>query len=256
MYEIIGQNVSEILGLDISEIIDIDLIDGTNYKITIETGVYTYDAKTNTLTEGIIMLPEPDDKLTEDEKRTYAEQDMNLIHHILKSVNHCSIPYDELYAVGSLGFAKALNAYRKNKGTKFSTYACYCVKNEVLFFLKKEQKHTQNLSFSQTMATDKNGHDLALGDLLSEADIGKLSLEECYEHDELKETLLGFVEKLDENDQYIIRSRFGLGIPRKTQQELAQEYGMTQANISKMQQNVMRRLRIKIEIANRRINYS
>lgn len=254
MYEIIGQNVSELLGLDIDEIIDIDLIDEPHYKITTGQGLYTYNTETNELMEGVMSF-EADDKLTEAEKNEYAEQDMNLIHHILKSINRGNIPYDELYAVGSLGFAKALNAYRKNKGTKFSTYACYCVKNEVLFYLKKEQKHTQNLSFSQTMATDKNGHDLVLGDLLSESDVGKLSLEECYENEELKGTLMFFIEKLDEDEQYIIRSRHGLGIPRKTQQELALEYNMTQANISKIQQNVMRRLRIKIEIANRRINY-
>ena len=231
IYDEIGDKVSALLGVEIEDVNDIDVIEEPFYMVTVDNIVYTYNIETEELQEGIRAKVNEHSTLTAEEKEKYALEDMNLIHFVLKSVNRNNIPYEELYSVGSLGFAKALNGYRKNKGTKFSTFAVYCIRNEVFFYLKKEQKHMMNLSLNQTLSEDGSGHDLVLEDLISEADIGKKSLEETFEDEDFKKVLLKIINKLSPIEQKVMMTRYSLSGEKKTQAELEQEFNMTQANI-------------------------
>lgn len=253
MYDVIADNVAELLNVDIDEINDVDVIEEPFYMVTVNGVVYTYNIETKELQEGLTASSNQAEMLTDEEKRIYAENDMNLIHFVLKGVSKNSIPYEELYSVGSLGFAKALNGFRKNKNTKFSTFAVYCIKNEIFFYLKKEQRHMANLSLSQTLSEDGNGHDLILGDTISETDVGKKSLEEEFEDADTRELLLKIINKLTPEEQDIMLSRYGLLGEKKTQMELAQKYDMTQANISKIQQNCLRKMHIYLKVHTQRV---
>ena len=250
----IGDKVSVLLDVDIENVNDIDLIEDPFYMVTVDNVVYTYNLQTGELKEGIQASANQKSMLTAAEKEKYAAEDMNLIHFVLKGVNKNNIPYEELYSVGSLGFAKALNGYRKNKGTKFSTFAVYCIRNEVFFYLKKEQKHMLNLSLNQSLSDDGNGHDLVLGDLISEEDIGKKSLEEVFEDAEMKKLLLKIINKLSPIEQEVMLSRFDLTGQKKTQAELAQKFDMTQANVSKIQQNCLKKMLIYLKVHDQRVN--
>lgn len=253
MYDIIAEQIVQLLGVEIDQINDIDLIEEPFYMVTVDSMVYTYNIETNTLEDGICATKNTDNMLTDTEKEEYAANDMNLIHYVLKGVSKNSIPYEELYSVGSLGFAKALNGYRKNKNTKFSTFAVYCIRNEVFFYLKKEQRHLSNVSLNQTLSEDGNGHDLVLGDLISDIDVGKKSLEEVFEDAEVKKVLLEIISKLSPEEQEIMLSRYGLLGNKKTQMELAKQFDMTQANISKIQQNCLRKMHIYLKVYNQRV---
>lgn len=251
----IGEYVSELLGVEIEDVNDIDLIEEPFYMVTVNNIVYTYDINTKELKEGIQAKINKKNALTAKEKEQHVEEDMNLIHYVLKSINRNNIPYEELYSVGSLGFAKALNGYRKNKGTKFSTFAVYCIRNEIFFYLKKEQRHMMNISLSQSLSEDGNGHDLVLEDLISEEDIGKKSLEEIFEDEDMKKVLLKIIKKLSPIEQEVMLSRFNLIGEKKTQAELAKKFNMTQANISKIQQNCLKKMLIYLKVHDQRVNH-
>lgn len=51
------------------------------------------------------------------------------------------IDLDDLYQIGSIGLIKAINGYSSKKGTTFSTYASYCIRNEILLANKELSKH-------------------------------------------------------------------------------------------------------------------
>ena len=255
MYDEIAEKVSALLDVELENVNDVEVIEEPHYMVTVDGCVYTYNIESGVLEEGITASSSQDDMLTDEEKMNYAENDMNLIHYVLKGVSKNSIPYEELYSVGSLGFAKALNGFRKNKNTKFSTFAVYCIKNEVFFFLKKEQRHMSNLSLNQSLSDDGNGHDLVLGDTISDVDVGKKTLEEEFENADLKELLLKLINKLTPEEQEIMMARYGLLGEKKTQMELAQKFDMTQANISKIQQNCLRKMLIYLKVNNQRVNY-
>lgn len=184
-------------------------------------------------------------KLTKEERERYAEENMKLIGFVMKSLYPSQVDYEELYDVGVTGYAKALVSYNKGNGAKFSTYAYNCIRNEILFFLRKEGKHiNNNISLNSILSVDKNGNNLQLEDIVSdeEKDTG---LEDKILEDEQRTILLKAIDELSEKEKKIIIYRFGLdrGI-KKTQKELAEETNMSQANVSKIQEKAIKKLKV------------
>ena len=105
--------------------------------------------------------------LSVEEKNRLAEENINVVYHVAKGFSNTGIDSEELISIGLLGYAKALESYRTNRNTKFSTYAINCIKNEILYILKKEKKHrVHNVSLNKVLSTDKNGNDLQLEEIL------------------------------------------------------------------------------------------
>ena len=54
---------------------------------------------------------------------------------------------------------------------------------------------------------------------------------------------------MPENEQYIILNRFELnGQPRKTQKTISEEINMSQANVSKLQKNAIRKIKFYLQL--------
>lgn len=185
-------------------------------------------------------------KLTKEEREIYAEQNMKLIGYVMKSLYPSQVDYEELYDVGVTGYAKALVSYNKANGAKFSTYAHNCIKNEILFFLRKESKHiNNNKSLNTILSVDKNGNNLQLEDIVSDEALKDNGLEDKILEDEQRAIIFKAIGELSEKEQKIIIYRFGLdrGI-KKTQKELAEEINMSQANVSKIQEKALKKLQV------------
>lgn len=184
--------------------------------------------------------------LTEEEREKMAEENVSLVYYVVKSFLSSGIPYDELVSIGMVGYSKALFAYDSERNVKFSTYAINCIKNEILFFLRKEKNHMRNnISFNYVLATDKNGNNLSLEETLSETkDDDVRSLEENVVFDDSVEGLKEAIKFLTPKEQYIITYRYGLdrGII-KTQKEIADTIGMSQANVSKIEKNILQKVK-------------
>lgn len=185
-------------------------------------------------------------KLTEEEKNQIAEENLALIHYVIKGFNKTGIPYDELVSVAMVGYAKALSSYDKSRAVKFSTYAINCIKNEILFFLRKENKHNRNtLSLNKVLSTDKHGNQLDLEDIMHESISGFKTLEELILEEENRKIIINALKYLKEEERFILIYRFGLdnGIV-KTQKDIAEIIDMSQANVSKIQKNALTKLRL------------
>lgn len=202
------------------------------------------DIDDTNLDDNLNELNEDDvEHLTKEEMDYYADKDLSIIGGVLKKLDF-NCDYEEAISIAYVGFSKALMSYNKKKGAKFTTYAFTCIKNEVLAFMRKSQKDTNNISLNAILSTDKNGNDLQLADTL--ADTGKDSiLEDVILRNEEYDFLLKAIDKLSERERIIILARFGLnGYKEKTQKDLAKEIGMSQANISKIQEKAIKKLKL------------
>lgn len=177
-------------------------------------------------------------------KDKLAEENYNCVYHVARSFSNTGIAFEELMSVALVGYAKAIENYEDSRTTKFSTYAINCMKNEVLFFLKKERlKHQGNLSLNSVLATDKNGNQLSLEEIVHNDEKIDINPEKKVIHDERIIKLKKLVEELDEKEKFIICSRYELfGEKPKTQKEIAQQVGMSQANVSKIEKSILDRL--------------
>lgn len=187
-----------------------------------------------------------DGLLSVEEKNKLAEDNINVVYHVAKGFSNTGIDSEELVSIGLLGYAKALESYRTNRNTKFSTYAINCIKNEILYILKKEKKHRMhNISLNKVLSTDKNGNDLQLEEiLLNMSDVEQGGLEAQLLDAEKNERIKYVIEnQLNERERYVICHRYELfGMKQKTQSELANEMNMSQANISKIEKNVLKKM--------------
>lgn len=183
--------------------------------------------------------------LTEEEKNRISEENISLVYYVVKMFQNSGIPYDELVSIAMVGYAKALNAFDTERDTKFSTYSINCMRNEILFFLRKEKGHMRNdVSMSLILSVDKNGNDLSLEETVSNLDNNEPSLEDNVLLSDDIQFLMSALDHLTPKERYIITYRYGLdrGII-KTQKEIANHIGMSQANVSKMEKNILDKLK-------------
>lgn len=184
-------------------------------------------------------------KLAEEEKEVIAEENMSLVHYVANKFRNTKLNYDDLYGAALLGFTKALNSYDTERGAKFSTYAVNCMKNEIRFFLRKERRQSEHtVSYNLVLSTDKNGNDFELYDILSDQTDESLDIQEQLVLEENRDSTLKAISQLSEIEQFIINHRYGLnGCDFMTQKEIAEKIDMSQANVSKIQKNCMKKIK-------------
>lgn len=185
--------------------------------------------------------------LTAEEKEELAEKDEKLVQYMAKRFVNTGIDEDELIGIAYEGYVKALNMYRKNKKTKFSTYACKCMGNEILCFLRKEKKWTDNVtSMNAPIGVDKNGNALDLEKVLKEE--STKALDEMIISKDIDALVLESLNILNETEKIITIYRFGLGgVEEKTQKTIAQELGISQAYVSKLEKDCLVKIKKYIQ---------
>ena len=138
-----------------------------------------------------------------------------------------------------------MNTFKPSKKIKLATYASRCIENEILMYLRKSSNRRQEASIDEPLNTDSEGNELLLLDVLS-SDQNQVGSE--LEHDAECRTLHDAVNRLQPRERQIMQMRFGLldGVEH-TQKEVADEIGISQSYISRLEERIIRRLRRELE---------
>ena len=77
------------------------------------------------------------------------ESNMNLVYLVLHQMNLVSDPeFDDIVQEGSLGLLKACDTFEPSEGFKFSTYACICIRNNILMYLRTRRRQSKMKTIS------------------------------------------------------------------------------------------------------------
>jgi len=185
---------------------------------------------------------------TDEEAEEIAVENEKLVYYVANRFRSTGISIDELSSVGFLGYAKAIKTFDKNRNVKFSTYAINVIKNEICYFLRKENKHrSKNVSLNTILSTDQNGNPFELTDIIDGEEMPPV--DEQLMTDDRHSMLMEIIDRLPEKEQYIIRNRYELtGGVKKTQKQISEEIDMSQANVSKLQKNAIRKLKLYLSL--------
>ena len=209
-----------------------------------------------------------------------------LIKSIIKRYLNKGIEYDDLYQLGAMGFVKAINNYDPTFNVKFTTYAVPMIAGEIKRFLRDDgtikvsrsikynsiqvknfineyaKTHLNNPTLEE-IATNLN---LDINDvvLALEANTTPLSLNEKYNDnseaitliDKLSDnfsaeklinklTLRELIKELNAREKQIIIMRYYLD---KTQSEIAKELGVSQVQVSRIENKVLCDMKEKLSI--------
>ncbi|MDR0821118.1 MAG: RNA polymerase sporulation sigma factor SigE [Oscillospiraceae bacterium] len=165
---------------------------------------------------------------------------LRLVVYIAKKFESTGIGIEDLISIGSIGLIKAVNTFSPEKNIKLATYASRCIENEILMFLRKSNQHKYEISIDEPLSVDWDGNELLLSDVLgTDDDIVNAGIESETE----KRLLIEAVENLPERERMIMRMRFGLsGERERTQKEVADEIGISQSYISRLEKKIIRSL--------------
>lgn len=170
---------------------------------------------------------------------------LRLVIYIAKKFECSAVSVDDLTSIGSLGLIKAVNSFIPSKNIKFATYASRCVENEILMYLRKQSNRNVDVSIDDALSVDSDGNELNLIDVLytDEYEVSK-----NIEQESEKQVLWQSINSLTNREREIILKRFGLnGNSEKTQKEVADEIGISQSYISRLEKRIFKKLRKEIE---------
>ncbi|MBE6138309.1 MAG: RNA polymerase sporulation sigma factor SigG [Firmicutes bacterium] len=216
-------------------------------------------------------------------KEELVNGNLKLVLSILRKYNNRTDNMDDLFQVGCIGLIKAIDNFDLNHEVKFSTYAVPMILGEVKRYLRDNSSVRIARSIKDTAyqamkikeeLTNKYGREPKISDIAKELNITEFEVvnaleamretismyepiyndggDTIYLADQLqdksdtlydKETKISLkdaINKLKDKEKDIILERYIIG---KTQMELAEEIGISQAQISRLEKSGLESLK-------------
>ena len=219
----------------------------------------------------------------EEARELYIKGNLRLVLSVIKRFSGSSENMDDLFQIGCIGLIKAIDNFDTTLNVKFSTYAVPMIIGEIRRYLRDYNPIRVSRSMRDTaykalqareMLTNKNNKEPTLEEIAKEIDMPKesvvfaleaiqdpISLFEPVYHDgtdvlyvmdqvkDDKNTDTGWIDnislkeaisKLNDREKNIINLRFFKG---KTQMEVSEEIGISQAQVSRLEKNALKTMR-------------
>ncbi|MBQ7715504.1 MAG: RNA polymerase sporulation sigma factor SigG [Clostridia bacterium] len=221
-----------------------------------------------------------------DARRELIDGNLRLVLSVIQRFTGRSENLDDLFQVGCIGLIKAIDNFNTDLNVKFSTYAVPMIIGEIRRYLRdnnsiRVSRSVRDLAYkalqikeglqrnmmsepSVEMIADKLGEDVKSVSAAIEAIVEPVSLYEpvyndgedsVFVVDQVRDTvntdeawlediaLKEALKKLNEREKMIINMRFYRG---KTQMEIAEEIGISQAQVSRLEKGALERIRKNI----------
>ena len=177
-------------------------------------------------------------------RQTLIEHNLRLVVYIARRFENTGVNLEDLISIGTIGLIKAVNTFRPDRNIKLATYSSRCIENEILMHIRKIANQKTEVSLDEPINTDWDGNELLLSDVLgTDGDIVMRPLE-----DDVDLCLLASaLDTLSPREREIITLRFGLGGGKEqTQKEVADQLGISQSYISRLEKRIIQRLKKEI----------
>lgn len=168
-------------------------------------------------------------------------ENQRLVYHIVNQMgyNRSFNEYDDLISVGTIGLIKATLTFDKSKNIKFSSYACVCIQNEILMYLRKFKNNIQCVSLENSASNFENSITL----------LEKISNSSSSFTDKVIDKIVFayFVEII--LNYFNGRKRLVLlyCISNTTQEEISTKLGISQSYISRLKDKLIKKVRILLD---------
>ncbi|TJX13345.1 RNA polymerase sporulation sigma factor SigG [Tissierella creatinini] len=216
-------------------------------------------------------------------RETFIKGNLRLVLSIIQRFNRRGEPVDDLFQVGCIGLIKAIDNFDLSQNVRFSTYAVPMIIGEIRRYLRDNNSIRVSRSLRDTAYKALQARDALINKYSKEPTINEIadllgiskedvvfameaiqepiSLFEPIYHDsgdaifvmdqvrdEKEEddlwlrdiTLNEAMNKLNKREKEILNLRFFDG---KTQMEVADEIGISQAQVSRLEKNALRQMR-------------
>ena len=194
------------------------------------------------------LLPEEEEEMLrrlakkdDNARKTLVERNLRLVVYIAKKFENTGIGIEDLISIGTIGLMKVVNTFNTDKNIKLATYASRCIENEILMYLRRNNKIKGEISIDEPLNQDGDGNELLLSDILgTENDVTSRGIEDEVD----KELLKASMTKLSGREKNIMELRFGFTTgDEKTQKEVADMLGISQSYISRLEKKIIGKMK-------------
>lgn len=179
----------------------------------------------------------------EDALTLIVDSTKGLVSYFARKYLGKGLTFDELISAGYEGLINAINKfnYLEREIEGFKAYVSTSIDNAMKREIKKYNKHSHVLSFSEPLGQNKDGDELTIQDILG-TDAEQLM------QDVISEMKIDIVREalqcLTSRERQIIFLRYGLDeVHRKTQEEISEIFGCTKQAISLQEQKALVKMR-------------
>lgn len=174
---------------------------------------------------------------------------LRLVVYIARKFEGGSSNVEDLISIGTIGLIKAVKTFCPDRNIKLATYASRCIENEILMHLRKTSSLKAEVSIDEPLNVDWDGNELLLSDVLGSD--GE-EVNRGIETDDEARLLHSLIDKLNPREKLIMQLRFGFdGYKEHTQKEVADQLGISQSYISRLEKKIIERLKQEIEYTER-----
>jgi len=212
-----------------------------------------------------------------------VEENLKLVHYVLRKFADRGAEYEDLYQYGCMGLLKAVDRFDPAYNVRFSTYAVPVIMGEIRRFLRDDGSiHVSRTIHDNAVKVEKfreeyvrrNECEATISEIaaatgLDEEDImlaanarrGVRSLDECVGSDgdmrlmdvigedrteeiDRRLVLASLLRELAPQERSIIIRRY---FRAQTQSEIARDLGISQVQVSRMEGRIIRRMRMRAE---------
>ena len=251
------------------------------YKVEI-SGVNTSNLEVLTNDEMLELFKKYQNNHDLDAKQRLINGNLKLVLAVLRKYASRTDNLDDLFQIGVIGLIKAIDNFDLSFGLKLSTYACPMISGEMRRFLRdnnmlRVSRSLKDLAYKsmqmKEILTNKNGEVPTYSEIaenlgVSEVDV-LVAIESTYEpismytpiyndggdtiylYEQLEDvknnqdlsndlSIKEAIKKLTKREQEILNSRYIIG---KTQTEISEELGISQAQVSRIESSAINTLK-------------
>ena len=193
-------------------------------------------------------------------RKEYINGNLRLVLSVIKRFHSSNENVDDLFQIGCIGLIKAIDNFDSSLNVKFSTYAVPMIVGEIRRYLRDANSIRVSRSLKDTAykaiyakehLTRVNSKEPTVTEIADEIGVAKEDIlyvmdqisdkknreETWVEHISLSEAM----KKLSDREHEIITLRFFEG---KTQMEVANKIGISQAQVSRLEKNALKTMRM------------
>lgn len=213
-------------------------------------------------------------------RETYIKGNLRLVLSVIKRFSNSNENADDLFQIGCIGLIKAIDNFNTELDVKFSTYAVPMIIGEIRRYLRdnnsiRVSRSLRDIAYKAIYAKEnyvkQNLKEPTINEIAEEIGIGKEEIvyaldaiqspvslydpvyseggDTLYVMDQISDkknkeenwvqnlSLQEAMKRLGERERYIVELRFFQG---KTQMEVAEEIGISQAQVSRLEKNALK----------------
>ncbi len=227
-------------------------------------------------TEELIRRSQEGDK---EAREVLIEENMGLIHHVVKRFLGRGVDPEDLFQIGAIGLVKAVDRFDLEFGVRFSTYAVPMIAGEIKRFLRDDSMIKLSRSLKELAIRAARLREQILMERGVEPGIEELAACLCVEPEELVQAMdgsaeveslqkivyqgdgegLSLMDKVEQDKdeeevllrQLLLEQLLGTLGPKerrlivlrffhdRTQTQVAQELGMSQVQVSRLEKKIL-----------------